>query len=69
MRGKDATQFSIAIETKNKLDRLKVEKKDEIIRRYKLKRRMITNTLIIQYLLDEHLIGALKGLKGKKRGG
>ena len=52
MRGKNATQFSIAIETKNRLDRFKAQNKETIIEKYKLKKRMVTNTLAIDYLLD-----------------
>ena len=49
-----ATQFSIGIETKNRLDKLKAEKKSDILAKYKKKKRFVTNTDIINFLLDEY---------------
>ena len=50
---KDATQFSINMDLKMKLDALKVEKREEILTRYKKKKRFVSNTMVIQYLFDE----------------
>ena len=50
---KDATQFSINMDLKTKLDALKVEKREEILTRYKKKKRFVSNTMVIQYLYDE----------------
>ena len=52
--GENATQFSIKIETKNILDKLKAEKKEEIIKQYKKKKRYVTNDDIIRYLIDKN---------------
>jgi hypothetical protein len=50
---KDATQFSINMDLKTKLDALKVEKREDILTRYKKKKRFVSNTMVIQYLYDE----------------
>lgn len=47
------TQFSVAIKAKNRLDRYKAERKEEIISALKLKRRLVTNSHAIEYLLDQ----------------
>ena len=52
MRAEGATQFSIAIETKNRLDRVKAQNKELILDKYQLKKRMVTNTKVIDFLLD-----------------
>jgi len=52
MRSTDATQFSITIGTKNRLDKFKAEYKEEILEKYALKKRMITNDKAIECLLD-----------------
>ena len=48
----NTTQFSIAISTKDRLDKLKTSRKDEILAKYKKKKRYVTNTMVIDYLLD-----------------
>ena len=50
---KDATQFSISIDTKNRLDRFKAMRKEDILTRYRRKKRLVTNSLAIDFLLDE----------------
>lgn len=52
LRAEDATQFSIGIETKNRLDRFKMDRKEKILASYKRRRRMVTNDLAIVFLLD-----------------
>jgi len=52
MKG-ESTQFSIEIGTKNRLDKLKAIKKEEILKLYKVKKRFVTNTMVIDYLLDK----------------
>jgi len=52
MKG-ESTQFSIEIETKNRLDRLKAIKKEEILKMYGKKKRFVTNTMVINYVLDK----------------
>ena len=52
MRGADATQLSIDIEVKNRLDRYKAVNKERIIAAYKPRRRWATNSLAIRYMLD-----------------
>ena len=47
------TQFSIETKVKNRLDRYKAERKEDIIDHYGLKRRHISNTKAIEYLLDK----------------
>ena len=56
MRDESATQFSVDIDTKNRLDRFKAENKEQILARYRARRRMVTNDLAISYLLD--VVGA-----------
>lgn len=48
------TQFSVRLDVKNRLDSLKLEKKQEIIEKYNKKKRMVTNTDVIRFLLDEY---------------
>lgn len=52
MRSASATQFSIEVATKDRLDRFKMQNKNEILTKRKAKRRMATNTMVIDYLLD-----------------
>lgn len=52
VRKNASTQFGIDVVVKDRLDRYKAAKKDEIIQRYKLQRRLVTNSHAIQYLLD-----------------
>jgi hypothetical protein len=59
---KDATQFSINMGLKTKLDALKVEKRDDILTRYKVRKRFVSNTMVIQYLYDE-----FKGSQKRKK--
>jgi hypothetical protein len=51
---KDATQFSVHIEVKNRLDELKVECRDIILKRYKRPKRFVSNSDVIRFLLDEY---------------
>ena len=53
MRSKDATQFSIGIDTKNRLDKYKANHKEAILAKYKKQKRFVTNTDVINYLLDK----------------
>lgn len=53
MRSADSTQFSIDVETKNRLDRFKANHKARIIEQYKLSRRLVTNDDAIRCLLDD----------------
>lgn len=46
------TQFGIAIDCKNRLDRFKSDNKEKIIERYKKKKQLVTNTDAINYLMD-----------------
>jgi hypothetical protein len=52
MRSEDATQFSIEIDVKNDLDMYKANHKEIILEKYARKKRMITNSLAIRFLLD-----------------
>lgn len=52
MRENESTQLNIKIATKNNLDLYKAKNKELIVEKYNLKRRMITNDLIIRFLLD-----------------
>jgi hypothetical protein len=56
MRSVESTQFSVDISVKDRLDRYKAENKEEIIARLKARRRLVTNSMVIQYLLD--VVGA-----------
>jgi hypothetical protein len=56
----DGTQFSVKTDVKNELDRFKAVWKQDILARYKKKKRFVTNTDAIQYLLDFHR-GVLNG--------
>jgi hypothetical protein len=47
------TQVGIEVHTKNRLDMFKATKRDEILEHFKRKKRFITNTLAIDYLLDQ----------------
>ena len=53
MRNVDSTQFSISIKVKNTLDRYKAENKEKILVAMKKKKRMVTNSDAIEYLLME----------------
>lgn len=50
----DGTQFSVHADVKNELDRFKAEYKQEIITKYAKKKRFVTNTDAIRFLLDAH---------------
>jgi len=52
VRSEDSTQFGITIGVKDRLDRYKAQHKDAIITKYKKKRRLVTNSDVILYLLD-----------------
>jgi len=47
-----ATQFSVETKTKNRLDRFKADNKELILEKYAKKKRFVTNTDAIKYLLD-----------------
>lgn len=47
-----ATQFSVETDTKNRLDRFKAQHKEDILQKYDKKKRFVTNTDAIKYLLD-----------------
>lgn len=53
MRGANSTQFSIEIGTKNRLDRYKMQHKEEILVKLKAKKRYVTNNMAIIFLLDQ----------------
>lgn len=48
----DYLQFGVNRETKDRLDKFKAEQKKEIIESRKKKRHFVTNTDVIEYLLD-----------------
>lgn len=48
-----STQFSIDVNTKYRLYRYKAAKQQEIIEEYNKDRRQVTNTDVINYLLDK----------------
>lgn len=50
---KNVTQLIVADETKARLDKYKVENRSAIISKYKLRRRMVSNDLVIRFLLDK----------------
>lgn len=52
MRSSNSTQFGIGMETKNRLDKYKWKCKEDIIQRYKKKRRYVSNDDVVRYLLD-----------------
>jgi hypothetical protein len=54
MRSEDATQFSISIKTKSKLDMIRVINKDAIIKKYKKTRRLVSNDEVIRFLIDKY---------------
>ena len=56
MRSPNAAQFSIDAKTKDRLDRYKAENKDTIIKKLGLRRRLVTNTHVIDYLLDRQKV-------------
>ena len=47
------TQFGIAADVKDRLDKYKARHKNDILKKYKRKKRLVTNTHVIQYLLDK----------------
>jgi len=49
----DYTQFGIDAGVKDRLDSYKAKHKNIILKKYDRKKRMVTNTLVIQYLLDK----------------
>ena len=51
MRSEASTQFGIEIAVKDELDEFKAKNKDEIILKMHLKRRLVTNSAAIKYLL------------------
>jgi len=63
-RSSSAIQFSIEIETKDKLDRYKMDNKDDILKRMRAQRRMVTNDMVISYLLEQSV-----QKRGQKNGG
>jgi hypothetical protein len=52
MRSEASTQFGITVSSKDRLDRFKADFKDDIIKKYRLRRRLVTNSHAIIYLLD-----------------
>jgi len=46
------TQFSVGVDVKNRLDRYKAQNKEKILEYYDKKKRFVTNTDVIRYLLD-----------------
>jgi hypothetical protein len=46
------TQFGIDVGTKDRLDKFKAEHKQTIIEHRKKKKRLVTNTDVIEFLLD-----------------
>jgi hypothetical protein len=69
MRSSTATQFSVEIETKDSLDRYKVEHKEEILAFAKSRKRYVTNTMAIGYLLAQAAKAMAKRKGVKKDGG
>lgn len=53
MRNPTATQFAIEADVKDELDRLKSDRKEEILGALKKTRRQVTNSDAIKYLLME----------------
>jgi hypothetical protein len=51
---KNATQFSVHIDVKNRVDALKVSHRDIIMKKYPKKTRFISNSDVIRYLLDRN---------------
>ena len=51
-RSSTATQFSVEIDTKNKLDRFKVDHREKILAFAQARKRYVTNTMAISYLLE-----------------
>jgi hypothetical protein len=51
---KNATQFSVHIDVKNRVDALKVSHRDIIMKKYPKKTRFISNSDVIRYLLDKN---------------
>lgn len=51
MRSEDSTQFSIEMDVKDELDMFKARNKDVIINLFKKKKRHVTNSDAIRYLL------------------
>jgi len=51
---KNATQFSVHIDVKDRVDALKVSHKEIIIQKYKKETRFISNSDVIRYLLDRN---------------
>lgn len=47
------TQFGIDVEVKDRLDSFKAKHKNDILKKYNRKKRLVTNTHVIQYLLDK----------------
>jgi hypothetical protein len=54
MRGPDETQFSIKFGVKRQLDAFKVSHADQILRACNKKRRLVSNSDAIQYLLEHY---------------
>lgn len=53
MRGPDETQFSIKFDVKRQLDAFKVSHADRILKACNKKRRLVSNSDAIQYLLTQ----------------
>lgn len=47
------TQFGIDVDVKDRLDSFKAKHKNAILKKYNRKKRLVTNTHVIQYLLDK----------------
>jgi len=58
------TQVGVEISTKNRLDTFKANYKNDILSHFKRKKRLITNSLAVEYLLDKHerMSGSKKGV-------
>ena len=51
-RSSTATQISVEIDTKNKLYRFKVDHREKILAFAQARKRYVTNTMAISYLLE-----------------
>lgn len=54
MRSEASTQFGMSIRVKDRLDTFKAQHKNAILKAYGLERRLVTNTAVIEFLLDEY---------------
>jgi hypothetical protein len=53
MRKEASTQFGMEVRVKDRLDTFKAQHKNDILRAYKMNRRLVTNTAAVEFLLDE----------------